>query len=269
MNRNRDYTVTDQSVVIIRYWLGDEKEKTTGHVSLQTSSIYASFWPLEASDKDSPKTCHYLHNIKEDYDAYPTQEPEEIKLSDLNVSAINQRFLTMLHLDHYYDGAKGGLPESYRGKALNCCSLVHILLKAGAGSRGLPDYHSAIDYRCKPKYYAYLSLFALIVGGGLAGYFLANHKSSQLEREIRYDFRSEMLKPLKGQPFSRPAEVSYQESRVKLKANDVSLYKFGLMVSNMVSFGFLRLDRVSRRTMTPKDIFAISQQLKAQGKIYG
>lgn len=110
--------------VLIRIWYGNP-----GHISLQTSKIYASFWPESIEKTEINHTKGKLYTLNEDLIAEQKPPDKVILLNDLNVDRINEAYFRFQQNDN--DWSLLGSSLYQRKDTQNCCGLVVGLLRVG------------------------------------------------------------------------------------------------------------------------------------------
>lgn len=120
----------NEGKVTIRVWKAKGKD-SAGHASLQTSKIYASFWPSEQTNKNNliNGVTGSLKTLKEDIKLEERQPDRKINLYSLNVESINQEFDKFKNKNLNWRLLSSGLFSTE--DAQNCSGLVYSLLKAG------------------------------------------------------------------------------------------------------------------------------------------
>jgi len=112
--------------VRVRIWRG--KDGDVGHASLQTSSIYASFWPSSVSKSSLLSVSAKFKTCAEDLVAEQRSPDVVFTFGDLNVEAINRAFRKFKSEDQNWSLLGSSL---LRDQDKNCCGLVLGLLRTG------------------------------------------------------------------------------------------------------------------------------------------
>ncbi len=267
-----DYSITDLKLVKVRYWKADdsttsEAKKSTGHISLQTHFIYASFWPHETEitdikliEQNNSSGC-FAGSPEFDIEKYNKREPyKTIELKTLNVPAINKKFAEIKQNGTSYDGLLGSSPIC--GRTLNCCSLVYSLLKTGAEQKPIKTRFKALDPQCKAKYYFMLAGLLFLVGGGLMVYLRKNTLTASQTQEAHNSFRTDALKWMNGESLAKPLTESLENVITTTRTSINSLCKFGVFVTTGGTIAASSLSSFFRSTLTPQDALAIAKGLE-------
>lgn len=271
MRKEIKYEISDQKLVRVRFWNSiininsgsrDESKKMAGHVSLQTSEEYVSFWPHEDKmtdialiRKNSSSGC-YARTPEYDYQKYNKAEPQIVDLHELSTSAINKKFKKILDNPKiFYSLIRGSLP--YAKITLNCCSLVYFLLKEGS-QKPIPYHFSIFDFGCRPKLYLVVTLLSIVLGLGVISYLAKDAYTEEKIVDRDCEFWKNCAKYMRHESRHLPSNEAIRASN---REDINSLHQFGITAVASTLGGCSFFGITAKAIITPQNVLDIALQL--------